>query len=104
MKTFNTKGSVKKSDVYERTPDPIPIPEPPKPPKQTSIFEATCISQAPNPQWIYCKAQDIDGKIAVIIPKRLSGKLVGKHIHIEAISDETGTSYRIIENYIRPNT
>ena len=97
MKVFNTKAAFKKSDKYDRAPDPAPIPEP-KPPQQTNIFEATCLSQAPNPQWIYCKAQDKDGKLAVIIPKRLSGKLVGKRIMVEAISDETGTSYRLFQN------
>lgn len=98
MKTFTTKAAFKKNDVYERAPDPAPIPEKPKPPQQTNIFEATCIAQAPNPQWIYCKADGKDGKLAVIIPKRLSGKLVGKRVQIEAISDETGTSYRVLPN------
>lgn len=98
MKVFNTKPTLKKGDKYERAPDPAPIPEKPKPPEQINIFEATCISQAPNPQWIYCKAQDKEGKLPVIIPKRLSGKLVGKRVTVEAISDETGTSYRLFQS------
>ena len=99
MKTFATKAAAKKTDVYERVPDPAPVLEKPKPPEQTNIFEATCISQAPNPQWIYCKVNGKDGKIPVVIPKRLSGKLVGKRVHVEAISDEAGTSYRILQNH-----
>lgn len=67
-------------------------------PKQTNIFAAKVLKQANNPQWVYCVAvgQDI-GRIHVAIPRRLTDKLVGKNIQVEAISDITGTSYRYVE-------
>ena len=38
----------------------------------------------------------MEGKFPVIIPRRLSGKLDGKSIKVEAITDVTGTSYRYV--------
>ena len=66
-------------------------------PKQNAVFKARVISQAPNPQWVYIAMPGNDGKVAAIIPRRLTGKLIGKMIMFEAISDSTGTSYRYVE-------
>ena len=67
-------------------------------PKLDRTFKATVIAQAPNPQWVYVKSPEADGgKLAVIIPRRLTNKLTGKPILIEAISDHTGTSHRYVE-------
>ena len=75
-----------------------PIIEDVEPPKQETVFVAKVLQQAKNPQWIYCLPIGKDlGKIAVIIPRRLSGKLEGKMIMVEAISDANGTSYRYVE-------
>ena len=79
-----------------------PIQDIPEPvlddPQKTDIFLARVLQQAKNPQWVYCLAPGKDlGKIAVVIPRRLSGKLEGKFIQVEAISDSTGVSYRYVE-------
>lgn len=67
-------------------------------PKKTDIFLAKVLQQAKNPQWVYCLAPGKDsGKIAVVIPRKFSGKLEGKLIQVEAISDSTGVSYRYVE-------
>lgn len=73
--------------------EPTPIP----PPAVTKVFQAVVMQQAPNPQWVYAKAPDVDGKLAVIIPRRLKDKLVGKRIYVEAISDAIGTTYRYVQ-------
>jgi|DEB19_MinimDraft_3_1074340.scaffolds.fasta_scaffold114211_2 hypothetical protein len=75
------------------------IPEPVmEDPQKTDIFLAKVVQQAKNPQWVFCVAPGKDlGKIAVAIPRRLSGKLEGKFIQVEAISDSTGVSYRYVE-------
>lgn len=66
-------------------------------PKLTDMFTATVISQAINPQWVYIRGKD-GNKIPVIIPRKFSGMLLNKSILIEAISDNTGTSYRYVES------
>lgn len=70
---------------------------PEAPPSVTKVFQVIVLSQAPNPQWVYGKSMEIDGRLAIIIPRRLSGKLVGKRIYVEAISDATGTTYRYVQ-------
>lgn len=84
-------------------PEPIPevkpevIPEAPKPPEVTTLSEMIVMSQAPNPQWVYARSLNGEGgKYAVVIPKRLANKLVGKRITVEGIQDETGISYRYV--------
>lgn len=87
-----------KAPVDEIEPVVEPIIAPVEDPQQTSIFAAKVLKQANNPQWVYCVAvgQDL-GRIHVAIPRRLTDKLVGKNIQVEAISDITGTSYRYVE-------
>lgn len=50
--------------------------------------------QARNPQWVFAVIEGVEGKCAVAIPRKLSGKLEGKAINIEVVKDETGTTYR----------
>lgn len=76
-----------------------PIPQPiaePDVPKQSGIYDAIVMSQARNPQWVYVRILGMDGKHPVIIPRRLTGKLAGKTVKVEAITDSNGTSYRYI--------
>ena len=49
---------------------------------------------ARNPTWVYAKIDGIDGKRLVHISRRYTGQLIGKHIPIEAITDDKGTTYR----------
>ena len=77
--------------------EPVPVPFVENP-KQTDIFTAKVLQQAKNPQWIYCVAIGRDlGRIHVAIPRRMTDKLIGKMIQVEAITDFTGTSYRYVE-------
>jgi hypothetical protein len=62
--------------------------------KGKKFLQAVVISQARNPQWVFAKIDNLDGKYAVAIPRKLSGKLEGKRINVEAITDDTGTTYR----------
>lgn len=56
---------------------------------------AVVIHEARNPRWVYAKIVGRDGKVPVTIPRRLRGKLEGKRIEIEAITDANGdTTYR----------
>lgn len=51
------------------------------------------IKQCRNPRWVDCDKKG--QKVKVAIPKKLSGKLDGKPIKVEAITDGEGrTSYR----------
>ncbi len=52
------------------------------------------IHEARNPNWVYCQIDGVDGKKPVAIPRRLRGKLNGKRIAIDAITDVNGTTYR----------
>ena len=94
MKFPKFKVSLKKQENI-RPADPIPLPEP-KAPEVSGIYDAVVLSQAKNPQWIYVRINGMDGKFPVIIPRRLTGKLVGKSVKVEAITDATGTSYRYV--------
>lgn len=63
-------------------------------PDKPRFMQATVISQARNPQWVFASIHGMEGKVVVAIPRRLTNKLAGKHINVEAITDENGTSYR----------
>lgn len=81
-------------DIEEAQPVGVIVEEP----KRTHVFAAKVLKQAINPQWIYCVSNELDlGRIHVAIPRRMTNKLVGKNIQVEAITDITGTSYRYVE-------
>jgi hypothetical protein len=40
---------------------------------------------------------DNDHKISVVVPKRFNGKLTGKVVYVEAITDASGVTYRYAE-------
>lgn len=93
-------AKLKKQDepIQEAIAVPPPVEMPPEaPPAVTKVFQAVVMQQAPNPQWVYAKCPEVYGKMAVIIPRRLTGKLVGKRIYVEAISDASGTTYRHVQ-------
>lgn len=64
------------------------------PPAVPVIYRGFVIKAAPNPRWVYAAIKQLDGKRPVAIPARLRGKLVGKTIDIEAITDANGTTFR----------
>lgn len=87
------KASIK--DV-EAVVEPVIVPVADEP-EQTDVFTAKVLRQANNPQWVYCTAVGRDlGCIHVAIPRRLTQKLVNKNIEVEAITDQSGTSYRYV--------
>lgn len=85
-----------KAPAQEAAVEPVIIPAV-EDPKQTDVFTAKVLRQANNPQWVYCTAVGRDlGCIHVAIPRRLTQKLVNKNIEVEAITDQSGTSYRYV--------
>jgi hypothetical protein len=64
------------------------------PPAVPIIYKGYVLKAAPNPRWVYAQIKALDGKRPVAIPARLRGKLVGKTIEIEAITDAKGTTFR----------
>ena len=54
------------------------------------------IKSAANPRYIYALINEIDKKVPVCVPRKLTKALVGKNIKIEAIEDEVGVSYRYV--------
>jgi len=58
------------------------------------VMYATFVRDAPNPRWVYANIQGIGGKHAVLIPRKLRGKLNNKKFPVHGITDTTGTTYR----------
>ena len=58
-------------------------------------IEAIVLREAKNPRWIYAKLTGSNIKVPVAIPRKLRGKLVGKRIYVDAITDASNaTTYR----------
>ena len=51
-------------------------------------------AEARNPSWVWCVLDGMEGRFPVAIPRRLRGKLVGKYITVDAITDINGTTFR----------
>ena len=54
------------------------------------------LSECPNPRYNYVHNKEIGKKVPMLVPRKWQGKLVGKVITLEAISDNNGTSYRYV--------
>lgn len=53
------------------------------------------VRSAPNPRWLYCKVEGKDAVVPVMMPWRLSGKMIGKPFYVEIIKDgDGGVTYR----------
>ncbi|MEK9986778.1 MAG: hypothetical protein VW879_18725 [Opitutae bacterium] len=57
-------------------------------------YKGKVLKVAPNKKYVYAYIRENSMKVPVLVPKKLSNKLVGKTILIEAIQDVSGTSYR----------
>tara|TARA_R100001463_G_scaffold22131_4_gene53121 strand:+ start:2705 stop:3076 length:372 start_codon:yes stop_codon:yes gene_type:complete len=57
-------------------------------------YKGQVLKVAPNKNYVYAYIREQTIKVPVLVPKKLSHKLVGKMILIEAIRDVSGTSYR----------
>jgi hypothetical protein len=60
------------------------------PPKKKAFVKRP----ANNPRFVWCVIEGLEGTFPVAIPRRFHGKLVGKYITVDAISDNSGTTYR----------
>tara|TARA_E500000318_G_scaffold103666_1_gene108937 strand:- start:131 stop:511 length:381 start_codon:yes stop_codon:yes gene_type:complete len=54
------------------------------------------LDECPNPRYNYVYNKDIGKKVPMLVPRKWQGKLIGKVITFEAISDNKGTSYRYV--------
>lgn len=55
------------------------------------------LMSARNPNYVYVKLNGKEGKVPVCIPRKMHGKLDGKRINVEAITDVNGTTYRYVK-------
>ncbi len=55
-------------------------------------LNGTVLSPARNPDWVMVKLEHKDGKIPVKIGRKFRGKLIGKRILIDAITDASGST------------
>lgn len=51
------------------------------------------LHEAQNPRWVYVKIDGIEGKKPVLIHRRYRGRMLGKRIAINQITDDKGTTY-----------
>jgi hypothetical protein len=61
-----------------------------------AYFVGKVTHQAPNPNYVYVYLKELSKKVPVIVPRRFKGKLSGKTIKVEEITDNAGSSYRYI--------
>ena len=54
------------------------------------------LTECPNPRYNYVHNKEIGKKVPMLVPRKWQGKLVGKMVTFEAISDNKGTSYRYV--------
>ena len=54
------------------------------------------LTQAPNPNYVYVYLNELSKRVPVVVPRRFKGKLNGKTIKVEEITDNAGSSYRYI--------
>ena len=59
-------------------------------------YTGIVLSECPNPRYNYVHNKEIGKKVPMLVPRKWQGKLVGKMVTFEAISDNKGTSYRYV--------
>jgi hypothetical protein len=65
------------------------------PPELTSpTYYATGLHEARNPRWMMCTIDGLEGKQAVLVPKRFQFKLRKKRFPVEKIEDANGVTWR----------
>lgn len=57
-------------------------------------YKAYVKSEANNPRFVWALIEGLEGRYPVLIPRKLRGKMLGKYITVDAITDINGTSYR----------
>ena len=64
-------------------------------------YKGKVLYEAPNNHYVYCHIPELQKKVPVVIGKLFIGRLIGKQIDIEAISDNKGVSYRHAPRKVR---
>ncbi len=59
-------------------------------------YTGMVLSECPNPRYNYVHNKKIGKKVPMLVPRKWQGKLIGKMVTFEAISDNKGTSYRSV--------
>lgn len=59
---------------------------------------AVVLHEARNPNYVYAQLVGKEGKVPVCIPRRMQGRINGKRIVVEIITDTRGTSYRYVKS------
>lgn len=59
-------------------------------------YTGMVLSECPNPRYNYIHNKEIGKKVPMLVPRKWQGKLIGKMVTFEAISDNKGTSYRYV--------
>jgi hypothetical protein len=59
-------------------------------------YTGMVLSECPNPRYNYVHNKKIGKKVPMLVPRKWQGKLIGKMVTFEAISDNKGTSYRYV--------
>jgi hypothetical protein len=81
--TWFTEEAVKVLEIALEVPELLP-----------DKTKGVVVRNANNPNYCYAKLYDKESVVPVCIPRKYSGKLVGKPINIEIITDVNGSSYR----------
>jgi hypothetical protein len=55
-----------------------------------------------NRNYVYAHIKDLDKRVPVVVARRFRGKLLGKTIKIEQITDATGSSFRYVPTRFTP--
>jgi hypothetical protein len=61
---------------------------------ETVTLKARFMHEANNKRFVFAKIEGIEGKHAVLIPRKLSGQLKNKVFEVEKIEDVHGVSFR----------
>lgn len=67
---------------------------------QQETLNAKFLHDANNKRYVFAQIEGVEGKQAVLIPRRFAGKLRNKNFKVERIEDNTGVSYRH-EDFLR---
>jgi hypothetical protein len=59
-------------------------------------YQVKILHECPNRCYNWGHSKEIGKKVPVLIPRRFWGRLIGKTVTVECISDNTGSSYRYV--------
>ena len=59
-------------------------------------YTGNVVGECPNPRYNYVVSKAIGKRVPMMVPHKWQGRLIGKKVILEAISDNAGTSYRYV--------